>query len=562
MFKNDPQSSSYIPCQSVQVFPEAQVEYNPTNQTQARFLLPQFLGYFDPRETRMQFNLKMQGRGRPQPSSRAGAHSLIRDVRIQDGTGSTNLTEILDYNVLTAQHWHYTSNDSINDKRTLFEGLSNNPTGGQSTYWSGAENWDQQPITETNGSTATNLQIQMPLHDGIMDGEKVFPVGATQGLRIQMTLDNVSRSCNYQQGEKGIGFANGVDLAVQLLIDTEPKLALDTTAVIQIVLGGGPSQVDATTTPYNNNPFSVGDVLYVEDAVGGNVEELGVVQSYTTSTPGAPGGEIQYNVVRNVAIGAAGPPVIGGWGATHAVGSKVYVKNTDRLSGWTNPTPAFVPATLNALAAVGVSYALTNLEYLVGSVSPPEAYSAAMMNQINSGKGLACDFKTYSTYRVNLTATIGLTNQLIPATARRAYSVLSVPLSNAAQIDLAADSLGGIIDHCQNYQYVHGNSLIPDRPVPLGRYNNTPPHVDALHVIELEKALLNCGFATRNLQRLPQHFLMGRSFSKYGQVADLWGEDLSMRVEYSGEATETKIYNHYLCHLRRMTIVQGRVTAE
>ena len=47
----------------------------------------------------MQFNLKMQGRGRPQPSSRAGAHSLIRDVRIQDGTGSTNLTEILDYNV-------------------------------------------------------------------------------------------------------------------------------------------------------------------------------------------------------------------------------------------------------------------------------------------------------------------------------------------------------------------------------------------------------------------------------------------------------------------------------
>ena len=93
MFKNDPQSSSYIPCKSVQVFPEAQVEYNPTNQTQARFLLPQFLGYIDPRETRMQFNLKMQGRGRPQPSSRAGAHSLIRDVRIQDGTGSTNLTE-------------------------------------------------------------------------------------------------------------------------------------------------------------------------------------------------------------------------------------------------------------------------------------------------------------------------------------------------------------------------------------------------------------------------------------------------------------------------------------
>ena len=106
---------------------------------------------------------------------------------------------------------------------------------------------------------------------------------------------------------------------------------------------------------------------------------------------------------------------------------------------------------------------------------------------------------------MNLTAKIGLTNQLIPATAQRAYSCLSVPLSNAAQIDLAADSLGGIIDHCQNYQYVHGNKLIPDRPVPLERYNNAPPHVDALHLIELEKALLNCGFPTRNLQRPTKH---------------------------------------------------------
>ena len=562
MFKNDPQSSSYIPCKSVQVFPEAQVTYDPQNQTQARFLLPQFLGYFDPRETRLQFNLKMQGRGRPQPSSRAGAHSLIRDVRIQDGTGSSTLTEILDYNVLTAQYWHYTSNDSINDKRTLFEGLSNNPTAGESTFWSGAENWDQQPITESNGSSATNLQIQMPLHDGIMDGEKVFPVGATQGLRIQMTLDNVSRSCTYQTGEKGVEFANGVDLSQQLLIDTDPKLALDTTAAIQIAVGTADFTISATTVPFNNNPFSVGDVLYVQDAVGGNEEILGVVQSYTSSTPGVAGGEIIFSVVRPVAVGALGPPVVGGWGSTHAVGSKVYVRNSDRLSGWPLAPSIYIPDSLNTLAATGVSYALTNLEYLVGSVSPPQAYTDAMMAQIQSGRGLAVDFKTYSTYRVNLTATVGLTNQLIPATARRAYSVLSVPLSNVAQIDLAADSLGGIIDHCQNYQYVHGNKLIPDRPVPLERYNNVPAHVDALHVIELEKALMNCGYATRNLQRLPQHFLMGRAFSKYGQVADLFGEDLSMRVEYSADATLIKIYNHYLCHLRRMNIKQGRVTAE
>ena len=562
MFKNDPQSSTYIPVKSVIVFPEAQVSYNPKTQTQARFLLPQFLEYIDPAETRMQFNLTMQGRGRPQPSSRAGAHSLIRDIRLQDGTGSTTLTEILDYNVLCAQNWHYTSNDSINDKRTMFEGLNNNPSTGESIYWSGDENWDGQTITEANDSKPATLQIQMPLQDGILNGDKVFPVGATEGLRLHLTLDAVSRSCNYQWGDKGVEQKNGVKLQTAIAAGAGPKPLVTTTFPVVIVSGKAKNeiQVDEFSPTFNTNPFSIGDCVYVSDPDGGNEERIGVVESYLSSTPGVAGGDFTMNVCRDVPLESAPvDPAVDGFQLAHAQNSLVYVKNSERVNG--RPASANLPANLNAAAATSVSFAIENLEYLVGSVSPPAAYTAAMNTQMMSGKGLAMDFKTYSTYRVNLTAKIGLTNQLIPATAQRAYSCLSVPLSNAAQIDLAADSLGGIIDSCQNYQYVHGNKLIPDRPVPLERYNNAPPHIDALHLIELEKALLNCGFPTRNLQRVPQNFLIARAFSKYGQVAELFGEDLSLRVEYSGEATVEKIYDHFICHIRRMTISNGRVTA-
>ena len=59
---------------------------------------------------------------------------------------------------------------------------------------------------------------------------------------------------------------------------------------------------------------------------------------------------------------------------------------------------------------------------------------------------------------------------------------------------------------------------------------------------------------------MPERFLLGRGFSKYGQVADLSNRDLSLRVEYSG-AVEQKLYNHYVCHLRRMIVSPAGVNA-
>ena len=219
-----------------------------------------------------------------------------------------------------------------------------------------------------------------------------------------------------------------------------------------------------------------------------------------------------------------------------------------------------VPAAQIAAAATQVSYTIADIEWLVSVVTPPEQYVKALTSQVSSSKGLAMDFKTYALHRVNLAANNGLTTQLVPATSRRAYSILSVPLSQAIQLDIGEDSFGGVIDGCQNYQYVLGGHLIPDRPISIARYTQTEPKVDALHLIELEKSLVNCGYGVRNLQRAPRRFLVGRAFSKYGQVADLSQRDLSLRVEYTG-ATSQKLYNHYVCHLRRMVVSPRGVQA-
>ena len=543
-------SGQFIPVKAVEVKPEAQVDYDPKAQNQVRFLLPQYLGFFQPSESKLNFNLKFSGRGRPQPNPRAGVHSLWRDFRIQDGTGQTTIEEVQDYNVLTAQWWGYTQNDSIAHKRNLFEGQSQDPGVGDSIYYESGGDWATAAVTTE--PAAKQLQISMPLYSGVMSGDKTFPLIATQGLRLQMTLDNLSRSCNYQSGSLGVNDStasnsNGVELKVAIAAADMSKTAIGTEFTVDIrqpsdaTSGRG---VNRSAAPFNNNPFSIGDRIYV--GTGTPAKSLGVVTKFDKDADG----DLRISFIPDRGTGAS-------IGTDFAVGSAVYVINNDRLNG---VTVGNVPAAQIAAAAVKVNFSISDIEYVLGVVSPPSSYVQAMVSQIASSKGLAMDFKCYSTHRVNLTATNGLTNQLIPATAMRAYSILSVPLAQENQLSLAQDSLAGVTDGCQNYQYVLGGSLIPDRPIELARYTNTHPHTEALHLLELEKALVNCGYGVRDIQRVPEKFLLARAFSKYGQVADLNSRDLSLRVEYNG-ATQQKMYNHYVCHLRRMLVSQGRVEA-
>lgn len=543
MFKQQG-SGNYIPTKSVIVKPEAQVDLNPTSINQVRFLIPQYLGFIDPRGTTLNYNIKMSGRGRPVPNGRAGVHSLWRDFRLQDGTGGTTLEEVQDYNVLTSQWWGYTQNDSIAAKRNMMEGRQVNPATGSNVYYTGNQDWSAGAIAAAQNPL--DLAIRQPIYSGILSGTKIFPVVATQGLRIQMTLDNLQRSLVYPQGELGLQSAP-CGLKVEIAAAAQQKGAIGdsfTCTIQQPADGPGGRGVNRNVVPYNNNPWDIGDLLFVNN--GTNTESLGVIIGFDKDGDN----DLQVSYIPNRAITT-------GLVNTYPISSSVFVEVAHRVNG---VAVTDVPDAEIAKAAVSTSYVMSDIEMVCAVVSPPPGYVQSLMSQISSSKGMAMDFKTYSLYRVNLNATNGLTNQLIPATSERAYSVLSIPLSQQTQIAIEKDSLQGVTDGCQNYQYVFGGHLIPDRPIDLVRYTNNPPHNDALHLIELEKSLVNCGYGVRNLQRVPDRFLIGRAFSKYGQVSNLNGRDLSLRVEYVG-ATDQKLFNHYVCHLRRMVINTQGVNA-
>lgn len=572
MFRSAPQSSQFIPLKSVQIKPEAQVDYNPSTEIQARFHFPQYLGFFDPRQTHMEGELQMEGRGNPVPNPRAGFTSLIRDCRLQSGDGIATIEEILDLNVLTAQWWGWTQNESIRQKRTMFEGQEMNPAVlSQSLYYTGDTDFTGAAKNLTVNPTATKVQIESPLYTGIMTG-KVFPLLATSGLRLLLTLDEAQRSLVFKTGAYGVApntLANKAAFlaagrtaptinALPVAPAVNPPIPKPAGQPLSTTFNIGISGVSNTATPANDNPYSIGDRITIYTATGLNKGIITAITNQaslngTTEGPVGANTDLALTVCFDVPVNTALPHAL-------AIGDPVAVDPGERMNGLTPTGNESVNAYVTSQCALKVGYTLRNFQFILGQVSPPSGYVDAMTKQIQSDKGLAMDFKTFSLYKFNLTSVNGLSTQLIPTNAERAYSCLSVPLPQSVYTAIEADSLAGVTDGAQNYQYVLGGNLIPDRPIQLTRYNETPFRTEALHVLEAEKALVNCGYAVRNLQDIGNRFLIARGFSRYNQVADLHDRSLSLRVLYQN-ATEQKLFNHYICHLRRMTVRQGQVRA-
>ena len=547
MFKST-DNVNFVPTKVISIKPEAQVNYNPKTMNQLRWLIPQYIGFFDPRSLYMKYNIKMSGRGHAKPDWRAGVHSLWRDVRIQDGSGSAELEMLQDYNVQTANWWEWTTNESINNKRSLFEGRSETSDVDEQIYYGASGDWSAGAVTDT--FERKQLEIQQPIYSGILGGERVFPVAATKGLRVQMTLDDLRRSLVFNDSlgiqESGGGQNQYCESDTDKLINTDIKTAIDTTFTVTVRDPASSTDslgVNLNAVPYNNNPFDIGDLLYTSNqATGTDEQALGVITGFNNDA-----GKLVISYIPNRALPDTG------LASAHAVGDRLYVKAGDRING---VTTANVPAASAALAAQGISYELSNIEMLVLQVQPPEGYVNAMMSQVSSSTGLNLDFRSYTLYRFNLNTINGLTNQLIPANQRRAYSIFSVPLSIKSQNELIRSSLVGIPDNAQNYQYVFRGNLIPDRPIRTERFSQVVAHPNALALVETEKALVNANYGVRNLVGSADRFVVARAFSKYNQIFDLSAGDLALRVEYEG-ATQEKLYEHFVQYIRRINIGAG-----
>ena len=188
--------------------------------------------FFLPSESYVQFRLKLElpagsAKTRLQLNDRIGGHSVINHVRILSGTGIL-LEEIQNYNVLAYLMYSYDTNDTKRRKRALTERSTMYNPACASTH--GGEQRDNNSCVDNpyfqNGKDLEFVYVKVCLPlvaSGLFKNPKVFPTMLTQGLRLEITLEDaekcVQRLCTTApafEGNVDSGTATGTEFLPRL----------------------------------------------------------------------------------------------------------------------------------------------------------------------------------------------------------------------------------------------------------------------------------------------------------------------------------------------------------
>lgn len=562
MFK--PRNGQYIASKSQSIKPD--VVSDVLAGDQLRMLLPSYTGFIDPSSTYLKLVVQVNGgRGQLVPEPIAGVHSLFRNVIIRDGSNTTTIENLADYNSMVASIRPFTAQSSIEHKRQLFEGVQELPTKGASLYYGPSADLTGSSASSFVGTdrTRNSVEVYCQLESGLFKGDQIIPTALMQGLRLQIDTEDPARALTQLEWDCSvIGPNGGEELLAIEDVTNEDDIAQDAfERTGQAGLGQQyfslKTSKDIDVVTQEGNPFCIGDLLYI-----------------SLAPPTTPGGFPDYEEKLGLIIGFyadAGklgivfvPQNNTGTGVANAFQPNtgvLFTKPQERisaLSGLIGENDTQNTGTINLSAP---TYTISDVEMLCETVQPPQEYVQGMVTKSMTDSGISFDILTSELHRFNQTNAVGITQIQIPTLAKRAKSLVIQPVLTSQYRDFLARSLSGVVDNARDYQFQLGNTLVPSRKVQLQRYSATTPRAEPLHITELQKALININRPVRSLQKVEQHFVIARGLNRYGQVTDLSDETVSLRVEYDSGA-ELKLFNNFIYKLAKVTIAKGMVMIE
>tara|TARA_R110001592_G_scaffold266519_1_gene532228 strand:- start:4455 stop:6665 length:2211 start_codon:yes stop_codon:yes gene_type:complete len=351
------------------------------------------------------------------------------------------------------------------------------------------------------------------------------------------------------------------------------------------------SGIDNVQFPNDNNPFSIGDLLYVSTSTT-NLSEtgLGIITGFSRTAVQVPGVGTTANqkglrvyfqpntapvsglptTPANIQTGIAVTALTGGTAGTGfntlfnsqaTPGFKLYVKENDRLRILSTGVdqvranlPTYCPLLSEQMNAI-VGFQINDLQYQIKKVMVDPRVAQSDMAQA-MGSGFTFDVEEDFTQLTNLTSTIGPTNTLISnPNITRALSVISIPLNQNNQFSILSRSLNGVAGNMTNYQFEMGlDGRQPIRAVNVANSSLANPLIQTQHIAELSKATEASGYFTSNLSKVSSNFAIGRAFSRPNMFYDLMSAgSLMLLANYETSASGPKLFVHFLHHLRSIT---------
>ncbi len=559
---------SYSPGQKVQIFVDPSTKF------------------MDGRETYLQFNVKLSlpSGGTPTRLQLDKCTStLIKNIRIYDGSRGQLLEEISDYASYVAVKYDYDKDVTTENMRALTEGCAVHQPDNRGTLGTsktGMANTITNPFfKKTSGNQTTNFsdtdflnaKITLPLHTGIFaDSVSIFPIMMTNGIYIELDLNESE---------------NVIKQLDSVLRD------------VRTPLNPFFHSLNGSSTPDDWVNGSGSDTFYVDDAnnLSGadRVARFPFVcgETFNFCLAENNGSKSTFNDTLTISEINLSSTANGGQGL-------IEVKTTaSRNNTGTNVTEDFVMYSTAVADATSydASYEISNVNLIVSQVMLDPQYEAGMLSKVREGRAIEFDILSTTNYKHSILATDRQTTFQIFAQNSRAKALMIVPQDSTvytsaqlisgsgtyviqgtnfsvdnttskadADTCLASNrsAYTGIVDELSSIQYTIDGKRVPSREIST-RKIATKNSLDAFHLYELEKTLDNSGIKPRSFSEFMNNFIFGRGFSAGGQngVLDLRGKDLAVILKYqtSTAPSKGKLFNAYVFHIRRLVISDGSV---
>ena len=570
---------------------------------QVNFVIPPSLGFMMPSETYLRMDVRVQlpagETGIPLTlDGDLGANVLIRDIRVSSG-GAQNqiLEEIQNVNVLSALKYDYETNDNMRRKRALTEGTileSNKARPNQGSTTTNMNNLDTNPYFDRNGSKLENTDFKtvkalLTLPTGIFQNDRIFPLGMTQGLRIEIILEDANKV--FRQLETGLRnkrvTANPVFHSISGS-DAARDSWLNGSAQTFFHLERANGVISVETCP-----FSVGDtVAFVtstdldKDAPGDS--RIPVDGAAATAILQVKITDIEYNASAGGGTTTTGLVKISFASTTNLWGDPISPSATEKYhvySAGVDEASSFTP-----------TCSVDNVELIVQQVEMPSGYVSKMNSMMKAGGAMNYDFLSYTNYKYSQLQSDRVVNIRLPIQNSRCKSILAIPTDatpyTAKQTIFSGDDvykvneitrdtaggaystnhstrsgLVGIADHASNYQFIYNGKLNPNRKVPLNRISvnsgNEMP-LNQQSFIEQEKALRMANIDPLSFEKCQENFFIGRALSLSSGIYDARGRDFNLQVEYQETTgpSKAKLWNCFVAHLRRIVVRGDSISLE
>ena len=560
------------------------------------FEIPPSVKFMDGKNSYLQFDVKLSAGAIPTRLTLdpfIGGQSLVKNIRIYSGSRGTLLEEISDYNAKVQIQYSYDTDDSLKKMRAMKEGCLVPAVRTRGTMGTSVSNntdlmnnpyFKPKLVNVADAAWGVNdfvtAKLSLPIHSGIFaDSSKIFPVMMTQGLFVEVDLEDPARvikqldSVNRSRRLKQNPFFHGIDAAGN-------PLSLSASERTSIFLG---RQNGVRTV--EDCPFVVGERISICSKDDADTQaNLTVGQAAVTAS-----GVLIKNIdvsggfVRLTTEGFRNSLLAGQGGGVAVTSNNFVLYSTaiDTRRVRVDTKVQFVaPLTL-----YDAKYEISNAEIVVAKVECDSRYEEGMVCKMREGGSIELDIHSctnikHSLLASNRQATVNLAcsntrvkSTIVMATDATVYNTAQLiggleavyDIENTTTMDNRLHSIRtgqtGIIDQLSNYQMLVDQKLVPSRPIVVSKINKGVS-ITAQPLIELEKALKQAGIQPRSFVEYNRNFLIGRAYALDNGVANLNNVSNQLQLQYNESTvagvdrppTKDKLLMAFMFHLRRITI--------